>query len=32
MKRAGAGVDSPDKITLLRDKNNDGSKVLASDF
>ena len=32
MKRAGAGVDSPDKITLLRDKNGDGTEVLAYDF
>jgi glucose/arabinose dehydrogenase len=32
MKRAGAGIDSPDKITLLRDKNDDGTAELASDF
>ena len=32
MKRAGAGIDSPDKITLLRDKNDDGKAELANDF
>jgi glucose/arabinose dehydrogenase len=32
MKRAGAGVDSPDKITLLRDNNDDGKAELANDF
>jgi len=32
MKRAGAGNDSPDKITLLRDKNDDGVAELANDF
>lgn len=32
MKRAGAGIDSPDKITLLRDGNEDGVAELASDF
>ncbi|MSQ81221.1 MAG: sorbosone dehydrogenase family protein [Candidatus Methylopumilus sp.] len=32
MKRAGAGNESPDKITLLRDKNGDGVATLASDF
>jgi len=32
MKRAGAGNISPDKITLLRDKNDDGVAELANDF
>jgi glucose/arabinose dehydrogenase len=32
MKRAGAGNDSPDKITLLRDRDDDGVAELASDF
>ncbi len=32
MKRAGAGNDSPDKITLLRDGNDDGVAELANDF
>jgi glucose/arabinose dehydrogenase len=32
MKLAGAGIDSPDKITLLRDKNDDGKAELANDF
>ena len=32
MKRAGAGNDSPDKISLLRDKNDDGVAELANDF
>lgn len=32
MKRAGAGQDSPDKITLLRDNNGDGVAELAIDF
>lgn len=32
MKRAGAGIDSPDKITLLRDKNDDGIAEFSSDF
>ena len=32
MKRAGAGIDSPDKISLLRDKNSDGIAEFSSDF
>ena len=32
MSRAGAGKDSPDKITLLRDSNDDGAAELANDF
>ena len=32
MKRVGAGITSPDKITLLRDKNDDGVAELAHDF
>ena len=32
MKRAGAGNESPDKITLLRDSNNDGFAETAIDF
>lgn len=32
MNKAGAGVESPDKITLLRDTNQDGVADLASDF
>lgn len=32
MNRAGAGKDSPDKITLLRDSNDDGAAELANDF
>jgi glucose/arabinose dehydrogenase len=32
MNRAGAGKDSPDKITLLRDSNDDGAADLANDF
>lgn len=32
MKKAGAGVDSPDKITLLRDSDGDGYAELAKDF
>ena len=32
MKKAGAGEESPDKISLLRDKNGDGFAELATDF
>ena len=32
MKRAGAGEESPDRITLLRDQNGDGVAELATDF
>ena len=32
MKRAGAGGESPDKITLLRDKNGDGVVETTSEF
>jgi glucose/arabinose dehydrogenase len=32
MKRAGAGRDSPDKITLLRDHDHDGIAELSTDF
>ena len=32
MSRAGAGKSSPDKITLLRDRNDDGAAELANDF
>ena len=32
MNLAGAGKDSPDKITLLRDSNDDGAAELANDF
>ena len=32
MKRAGAGEESPDRITLLRDHNGDGVAELATDF
>ena len=32
MKRAGAGKDSPDKITLLRDHDRDGVAELSTDF
>jgi len=32
MKQAGAGQESPDKITLLRDNNGDGVAELAVDF
>ena len=32
MKRAGAGADSPDKITLLRDQDRDGVAELSTDF
>jgi glucose/arabinose dehydrogenase len=32
MKKAGAGTDSPDKITLLRDADHDGIAELSTDF